>query len=92
MVAGPRARLPAPARSFAAQTGLTAYALMAAAEGAVHAYAEIAREDWKPYIASPRASGRLGWHDVARAMPSAETARRGREPLPSHLRLGRRCA
>ena len=44
------------ARLFAAQMGLQAYALMAAAEGAVSAYAHITGEDWKPYeapIASP---------------------------------------
>ena len=39
------------ARLFAAQMGLQAYALMAAAEGAVHAYAHITGEDWKPYEA-----------------------------------------
>ena len=37
------------ARQFAAEAGLTAYALMAAALGAAHAYAEITGEDWKPY-------------------------------------------
>ena len=37
------------AREFAAQSGLTAFALYAAASGAVHAYAEITGEDWKPY-------------------------------------------
>ena len=35
-------------RLFAAGMGLQAYALMAAAEGAVHAYAHITGEDWKP--------------------------------------------
>ena len=39
------------ARQFAAQAGLTAHALLAAAEGAVHAYAEITGEDWRPYEA-----------------------------------------
>ena len=39
------------ARLFAAQMGLQAYALMAAAEGAVHAYAHITGETWKPYEA-----------------------------------------
>ncbi len=33
------------------QIGLTAYALFAAATGAVHAYAELTGEDWKPYEA-----------------------------------------
>jgi hypothetical protein len=37
------------AREFAAQAGLTAYTLFAAATGAVHAYAELTGEDWKPY-------------------------------------------
>lgn len=37
------------ARQFAAEMGLQAYALMAAAEGAVHAYSHITGEDWKPY-------------------------------------------
>jgi len=41
------------ARAFAGQAGLTAYALMAAAEGAAHAYAAITGEDWKPYEALP---------------------------------------
>ena len=31
--------------------GLQAYALLAAAEGAVSAYAHITGEDWKPYEA-----------------------------------------
>ena len=37
------------ARQFAAEMGLQAFALMAAAEGAVHAYAHITGDDWKPY-------------------------------------------
>ena len=39
------------ARKFAAQAGLAAFALFAAATGAVHAYAEITGEEWKPYEA-----------------------------------------
>lgn len=39
------------AREFAAKAGLTAYALFAAATGAVHAYAAITGDDWKPYAA-----------------------------------------
>jgi hypothetical protein len=39
------------ARQFAAEMGLQTYALMAAAEGAVSAYAHITGEDWKPYEA-----------------------------------------
>jgi hypothetical protein len=44
------------ARQFAAEAGLTAYALMAAASGAVDAYTHITGESWKPYeppIAGP---------------------------------------
>ena len=37
------------ARIFAAEMGLQAFALMAAAEGAVSAYAHITGSDWKPY-------------------------------------------
>jgi hypothetical protein len=46
------------ARSFAAEMGLQAFALMAAAEGAVSAYAQITGDDWKPYEqpAAPSAS------------------------------------
>jgi hypothetical protein len=39
------------ARLFAAEMALQAFALMAAAEGAIAAYAEITGEDWKPYEA-----------------------------------------
>ena len=41
------------AREFAAKAGLNAFALLAAAEGAVNAYAEITGEDWKPYDPAP---------------------------------------
>ena len=34
---------------FAAQVGLQAYALLAAAQGAVDAYAHVTGQDWKPY-------------------------------------------
>ncbi len=37
------------ARIFAAQVGLQAYALLAAAHGAVDAYAHACGQDWKPY-------------------------------------------
>ena len=48
---------------------LQSYALMAAAEGALAAYAEITGEDWKPYEApaAPAAS-------VARQSAAAEMA------------------
>lgn len=42
------------AREFAAQMALQAYALLAAAEGAVDAYAQVTGSDWKPYEGSAR--------------------------------------
>ena len=59
-----RARPPAPAPS-PPQAGLTAYALMAAAEGAVHAYAEITGDDWKPYVAPPQAPASVSRQSAA---------------------------
>ena len=44
------------ARHFAAQMGLQSYALLAAAEGAMHAYAAVIGEDWKPYEQSQPAA------------------------------------
>ena len=55
------------AREFAAQAGLTAFALLAAATGAVHAYAELTGENWKPYEASATPS-----RGVSRQAASAE--------------------
>ncbi len=46
------------ARLFAAEMGLQAFALMAAAEGAVSAYAHIIGEDWQPY--EPPAAPAIG--------------------------------
>jgi hypothetical protein len=57
------------ARLFAAQMGLQAFALMAAAEGAVQAYAHIIGEDWKPY--EPPAAPSTG---VSRQSAAAELA------------------
>ena len=60
------------ARDFAAQMGLQAYALLAAAEGAVDAYAQVTGSDWKPYssgtpspqgIARQSATAQLGAFD-----------------------------
>ena len=45
--------------------GLQAYALMAAAMGAVHAYAHITGEDWKPYEAPVAASSTIGRKSAA---------------------------
>jgi hypothetical protein len=56
------------ARQFAAEMGLQAYALMAAAEGAVHAYAHITGEDWKPYEAPVAASSSTSRKSAAEQM------------------------
>ena len=56
------------ARRFAAEMGLQAYALLAAAEGAVHAYAHITGEDWKPYEAPVAASGSISRKSAAEQM------------------------
>ena len=57
------------ARLFAAEMGLQSFALLAAAEGAIAAYADITGEDWKPYEApvAPAAS-------VARKSAAVEMA------------------
>jgi hypothetical protein len=57
------------ARSFAAEMGLQAYALLAAAQGAVDAYAQMIGEDWKPYEA-PRSVS----ENVSRQSAAAEMA------------------
>jgi hypothetical protein len=56
------------ARQFAAEMGLQAYALMAAAEGAVHAYAHITGEDWKPYEPPVAASSSTSRRSAAEQM------------------------
>lgn len=43
-------------REFAADMCMQAYALLAAAEGAIEAYKEITGEDWKPYAAQPESN------------------------------------
>ncbi len=45
---------------FAAEVGLQAYALLAAAHGAVDAYAHVCGRDWKPYEGSTGAGQSLG--------------------------------
>ena len=42
------------AREFAAQMAVQAFALLAAAEGAVDAYAQVTGSDWKPYQGTGR--------------------------------------
>jgi len=56
-------------RIFAAQTGLQAYALLAAARGAVSGYVQITDETWKPYEPVRPAT-----ESVARKTATAEMA------------------
>ena len=57
------------ARLFAAEMALQSFALMAAAEGAIAAYADVTGEDWKPYEAPAPASA-----SVARQSAPVEMA------------------
>ena len=50
---------------FAAEVGLQAYALLAAAHGAVDAYAHVCGRDWKPYEGSAGAGQSLGRRALA---------------------------
>lgn len=58
------------ARQFAAEMGLQAAALLAAADGAVHAYEHVVGEAWKPYQPSGTDSSRT----VTRRAASEEMA------------------
>jgi hypothetical protein len=53
------------ARIFAAEMGLQAYALLAAAEGAVHAYAHMTGDTWKPYEAPVPTSSNVSRRSAA---------------------------
>jgi hypothetical protein len=57
------------ARQFAAEAGLTAYALLAAAEGAVEAHLHVTGEEWQPYTPPP-----AGPANVSRQAAEAEIA------------------
>jgi hypothetical protein len=65
------------ARQFAAEAGLTAYALMAAAEGAVAAYIHITGDKWKPYEPPVAGPATVGQPAKPRAPPSGEAVRAG---------------
>ena len=73
------------ARIFAAEMGLQAYALTAAAEGAIFAYAHITGEEWKPYEARgprpPPAS--VASRRPPRWPPSGEAPRGGGRAVPA---------
>ena len=56
------------ARVFAAEMAMQAYALLAAAEGAIAAYAEITGEDWKPYLAPVQGPATVERKSVAAQM------------------------
>jgi hypothetical protein len=64
---------PAPAQ-FAAEAGLTAYT-MAAAAGVVDAYSDIIGEKWKPYGAAGRRPATVGQPAKPRSPPSGEAVR-----------------
>jgi hypothetical protein len=61
------------ARLFAAEMALQAYALMAAAEGALAAYADITGETWKPYVAPLAPSASVGRQSAAAEMAAFQT-------------------
>jgi hypothetical protein len=62
------------ARLFAAEMALQAFALMAAAEGAISAYAEITGEDWKPYEAPTAPAATVARKSAAVEMAAFEMA------------------
>jgi hypothetical protein len=62
------------ARLFAAEMALQSFALMAAAEGAISAYADITGDDWKPYEASTPAAASVSRKSAAVEMAAFQTA------------------
>ncbi|HUZ62988.1 MAG TPA: hypothetical protein VMU82_04655 [Acetobacteraceae bacterium] len=62
------------ARLFAAEMALQSFALLAAAEGAVAAYAEITGEDWKPYEAPTPPAATVSRQSAAVEMAAFEAA------------------
>lgn len=62
------------ARLFAAEMALQAFALLAAAEGAVAAYAEITGEAWKPYEAPTPPVASVARQSATVEMAAFETA------------------
>jgi hypothetical protein len=62
------------ARLFAAEMALQSFALMAAAEGAISAYADITGDDWKPYEASIPAAASVSRKSAAVEMAAFQTA------------------
>ena len=62
------------ARLFAAEMALQAFALMAAAEGAISAYADITGENWKPYEAPTAPAATVARKSAAVEMAAFEMA------------------
>jgi len=62
------------ARLFAAEMALQSFALMAAAEGAIAAYADITGESWKPYEAPMAPSASVSRKSAAVEMAAFELA------------------
>jgi hypothetical protein len=62
------------ARLFAAEMALQSYALMAAAEGAISAYADITGDDWKPYAAPTAPAASVSRKSAATEMAAFELA------------------
>jgi hypothetical protein len=62
------------ARLFAAEMALQSFALMAAAEGAISAYADITGESWKPYEAPMAPSASVSRKSAAVEMAAFELA------------------
>jgi hypothetical protein len=62
------------ARLFAAEMALQSFALMAAAEGAIAAYADITGDDWKPYESSTPAATSVTRKSAAAEMAAFQTA------------------
>jgi hypothetical protein len=62
------------ARLFAAEMALQSFALLAAAEGALAAYAEITGEDWKPYEAPTPPAASVSRQSAAVEMAAFQAA------------------
>ena len=62
------------ARLFAAEMALQSFALMAAAEGAITAYADITGENWKPYEAPLAPAASVSRKSAATEIAAFETA------------------
>ena len=62
------------ARLFAAEMALQSFALLAAAEGAVAAYADITGETWKPYEAPTAPAAAVSRQSAAAEMAAFQAA------------------